>query len=87
MGHYPWFFSHNYLSENLPAFDFAYGRHVRYAAIGFASSVVSDTCSNSIRVLKTTKQTSVVRRAGEEEGGGEREQERGQRGSKTDRKK
>lgn len=60
VGHYPWFFTHNYLSENLPAFDFAYGRHVRYAAIGFASSVVSDTCSNSIRVLKTTKQTSVV---------------------------
>ena len=26
--------------------------------IGFSSSVVSDTCSNSIRVLKTTRQTS-----------------------------
>lgn len=60
VGHYPWFFTHNYLSQTLPTFDFAYGKHVRYALIGFCSSVVSDTCSNSIRVLKTTKQTSTV---------------------------
>ncbi|EPR57931.1 putative MC family transporter [Toxoplasma gondii GT1] len=60
VGHYPWFFTHNYLSETVPQFEFAYGKHVRYALIGFASSVVSDTCSNSIRVVKTTKQTSVV---------------------------
>ncbi|PFH31818.1 putative MC family transporter [Besnoitia besnoiti] len=60
VGHYPWFFTHNYLSETLPKFEFTYGKHMRYALIGFASSVVSDTCSNSIRVLKTTKQTSVV---------------------------
>lgn len=26
--------------------------------MGFAASVVSDTCSNSVRVIKTTKQTS-----------------------------
>jgi len=26
--------------------------------MGFCSSVVSDTCSNSIRVIKTTKQTT-----------------------------
>lgn len=30
------------------------------AFIGFCSSAVSDTCSNSLRVLKTTKQTSEV---------------------------
>lgn len=60
VGHYPWFFSHNYFSQNLPSFDFAYGNHVRYGVIGFISSVISDTCSNSIRVLKTTKQTSTV---------------------------
>lgn len=30
----------------------------RNAVIGFTSSVVSDTCSNSLRVIKTTKQTS-----------------------------
>jgi hypothetical protein len=28
------------------------------ALLGLASSIVSDTCSNSIRVVKTTKQTS-----------------------------
>lgn len=60
VGHYPWFFTHNYLSQTLPAFDFTYGKHVRYALIGFCSSVISDTCSNSIRVMKTTKQTSTV---------------------------
>ncbi|XP_026190789.1 uncharacterized protein LOC34617433 [Cyclospora cayetanensis] len=60
VGHYPWFFSHNYLSATLPQFDFLYGNHVRYALIGFCSSVISDTCSNSIRVLKTTKQTAAA---------------------------
>lgn len=30
----------------------------RNAIIGFTSSVVSDTCSNSLRVIKTTKQTN-----------------------------
>merc|ERR1711865_43594 len=32
----------------------------RNAVVGFASSAVSDTCSNSIRVLKTTVQTSTT---------------------------
>lgn len=32
----------------------------RNALIGFCSSAISDTCSNSIRVVKTTKQTSTV---------------------------
>ena len=29
---------------------------LRNALIGFCSSAISDTCSNSIRVIKTTKQ-------------------------------
>jgi hypothetical protein len=33
-------------------------RHVRNAAIGLCCSLVSDTCTNSIRVVKTVKQTS-----------------------------
>lgn len=61
VGHYPWFLTHNYLSQSLPHFDFLYGNHARYALIGFWSSLVSDTCSNSIRVLKTTKQTAQAR--------------------------
>jgi hypothetical protein len=59
VGHYPWFYTNNQLRESLPPFDFAYGKYVRNAAIGFASAAVSDTCSNSLRVLKTTRQTSL----------------------------
>lgn len=40
-------------------FDFMYGKLVRNALIGFASSTISDTCSNSLRVLKTTRQTAM----------------------------
>lgn len=60
VGHYPWFYTNNQLREVLPAFDFTYGKYVRNAVIGFASAAVSDTCSNSLRVLKTTRQTSMV---------------------------
>lgn len=60
VGHYPWFYTNNQLRESLPAFDFAYGKYVRNAVIGFASAAVSDTCSNSLRVLKTTRQTMLV---------------------------
>jgi len=60
VGHYPWFYTNNQLRESLPAFDFAYGKYVRNACIGFASAAVSDTCSNSLRVLKTTRQTALV---------------------------
>jgi len=59
VGHYPWFYTNNQLRESLPTFDFAYGKYVRNAVIGFASAAVSDTCSNSLRVLKTTRQTSL----------------------------
>merc|ERR1719201_951965 len=62
VGHYPWFFTYNYLQENLPAVDKKKDGLAKYlarnAVIGFASSAVSDTCSNSVRVIKTTTQTS-----------------------------
>lgn len=60
VGHYPWFYTNNQLRESLPAFDFKFGKYVRNAVIGFASAAVSDTCSNSLRVLKTTRQTALV---------------------------
>mmetsp|Transcript_68681 Transcript_68681/g.125261 ORF Transcript_68681/g.125261 Transcript_68681/m.125261 type:complete len:287 (+) Transcript_68681:89-949(+) len=60
VGHYPWFYTNNQLRESLPEFKFAYGKYVRNACIGFASAAVSDTCSNSLRVLKTTRQTALV---------------------------
>merc|ERR1719384_2563554 len=59
VGHYPWFYTNNQLRETLPQFDFMYGKYVRNACIGFASAAVSDTCSNLLRVLKTTRQTAL----------------------------
>jgi len=59
VGHFPWFFTNNYLTKTLPKFDFEHGKYARNAFIGFCSSVVSDSISNSLRVVKTTKQTSV----------------------------
>jgi len=61
VGHYPWFAVYNYLNANMTKYDRKtdLGMYLaRNAVIGFAASAVSDTCSNSIRVLKTTKQTS-----------------------------
>lgn len=58
VGHYPWFFVYNYLSEKLPrSNDFA-TKLARSALIGFCASAVSDTCSNSIRVIKVYKQAN-----------------------------
>lgn len=59
VGHYPWFATNNVLREQMPQFNFAYGNYVRHATIGFASSLISDCCSNSLRVLKTTRQTAL----------------------------
>merc|ERR1711860_165660 len=59
VGHYPWFYTHGQLREVLSQFDFTYGKYVRNAMIGFASAAVSDTVSNSLRVLKTTRQTAL----------------------------
>lgn len=63
VGHYPWFYTRNQMTELLPKYDrkkefFPYLGVA--ATIGFTASVVSDTCSNSIRVLKTAVQTSDV---------------------------
>jgi len=60
VGHFPWFYTNNQLSASMPDFDFMYGKHVRRAMIGFASAAVSDCCSNSLRVLKTNRQTALV---------------------------
>jgi len=59
VGHYPWFIVYNYLQKKVPA---ATGllRQLRSALIGFLSSLSSDTVSNSVRVVKTAKQTAEV---------------------------
>lgn len=57
VGHYPWFATYNYLSEKIPKQDTQMAELGRRAILGFCSSAVSDTCSNSIRVLKVYKQS------------------------------
>ena len=57
VGHYPWFFTYNFLSERIPKQDTTLGELGRRALLGFCSSAVSDTCSNSIRVCKVYKQS------------------------------
>jgi hypothetical protein len=57
VGHYPWFFTYNLLSEKIPKQDTQMAELGRRAILGFAASAVSDTCSNSIRVVKVYKQS------------------------------
>ena len=61
VGHFPWFLTYNFLDTQLPLVD----RNTdlllslaRSAFLGFAASGVSDCSSNSLRVIKTTKQTA-----------------------------
>jgi len=58
VGHYPWFFTYNFLSEKIPKQDTQLGELGRRAIMGFCASAISDTCSNSIRVVKVYKQSS-----------------------------
>jgi hypothetical protein len=58
VGHFPWFFTYNYLNEKLPEYpEDRLKRFGRNALIGFSASCVSDVSSNSIRVIKTTRQS------------------------------
>ena len=57
VGHYPWFLTYNILNEKLPKYDETYKTFLRNGFIGFNAAVISDCCSNSFRVIKTTKQT------------------------------
>ncbi|TPX34112.1 hypothetical protein SeMB42_g07372 [Synchytrium endobioticum] len=57
VGHYPWYTVYNYLHASLPKYDTMGKKLMRNAAIGFTASVVSDSISNSLRVIKTYRQT------------------------------
>ncbi|KAJ1414028.1 mitochondrial carrier domain-containing protein [Ochromonadaceae sp. CCMP2298] len=61
VGHYPWFFVYNYLSATLPKYEDTPRKLGRAAVIGFCASAISDTCSNSIRVLKVYKQANTTK--------------------------
>ena len=56
-GHFPWFLTFNFLQEVLPQFDQRWKSLFRNAGIGFTASVVSDSITNSVRVVKTIRQT------------------------------
>lgn len=58
VGHYPWFGTYNYLQEALPQPHNLIEKLLRQAFIGFCASVVSDTVSNSLRVVKTYRQVN-----------------------------
>ena len=74
VGHYPWFFvvcaprfdtmidlmqyQYNYLDVNLPLPETLFQKLARQALIGFCASVVSDSVSNSLRVVKTYRQVT-----------------------------
>ena len=55
MGYFPWYYTFNLLNEKLPEYkDNELKRLSRNAVIGFTASVVSDSISNSMRVVKTS---------------------------------
>jgi hypothetical protein len=61
-GNYPWFLTYNTLDGALPPVSkedllLYLGRS---ALLGFSASCVSDTISNSLRVVKTTQQTAAL---------------------------
>lgn len=58
VGHYPWFLTYNLLNARIPKYKETWKKLLRSAFIGFNAAVISDTCSNSLRVIKTTRQTS-----------------------------
>jgi len=55
--HFPWFSVYNTLNVALPVPEDLPSKLGRNAVIGFSASVVSDCCSNSLRVVKTYRQT------------------------------
>ena len=60
VGHFPWFATYNTLQEKIPKTDDPFKKLARQALIGFTSTCVSDTLSNSIRVVKVYKQSNTV---------------------------
>ncbi|KAL2881075.1 hypothetical protein SGCOL_003734 [Colletotrichum sp. CLE4] len=60
VGHYPWFATYNYLSANIPEPEKSdiFVWLLRLAFIGFCASVISDSVSNSLRVVKTYRQVN-----------------------------
>src|SRR5882757_3594241 len=56
-----WFGTYNYLEANLPIAHTVFQTLIRRAFIGFIASVISDTVSNSLHVVKTYRQVNEIR--------------------------
>jgi Mitochondrial carrier protein len=56
-----WFGTYNQLDQSLPQPTTIFQQILRQAFIGFIASVVSDTVSNSLRVVKTYRQVNETR--------------------------
>jgi hypothetical protein len=64
-GHFPWYLTYNSLNEYLPVAskEEVLLTLLRSAFLGLSASCVSDCISNSLRVIKTTKQTAGLGKA------------------------
>lgn len=62
-GNYPWFLTYNTLDGYLPPIskEETLKFLIRSAFLGLTASCVSDTVSNSLRVIKTTQQTAALK--------------------------
>jgi hypothetical protein len=58
VGHYPWFLTYEFLQQRVPAVSGPRAKQIRNALIGFVCAMTSDIVSNSVRVVKTAKQTA-----------------------------
>lgn len=58
VGVFPWFVTMNVLQSVVPLTDHQGLAIVRHGVLGCIASSVSDCCSNSLRVIKTVRQTS-----------------------------
>merc|ERR1712113_594949 len=58
VSHYPWLTVFNVLNQSVPNYTYRPKQLLRNAGIGFCASICSDTVSNSLRVVKTVRQTS-----------------------------
>ncbi|KAF8804146.1 mitochondrial carrier [Phlegmacium glaucopus] len=61
VGHYPWFGTYNFLEDNLPVTRIVLLNLMRSAFIGYVASLISDSVSNSLRVVKTYRQVHETR--------------------------
>jgi len=64
VGHYPWFLTYNYLNSYIPKVQYKddmLTALARNASIGFSATLASDMISNSVRVVKTYKQTHPIK--------------------------